>query len=95
MKKHNLRMLAVDQVNQGHSVRPLRAFMEKKEIHLEAIVPAVVACCCPCNFVKSLCGLSNYLIVQQHYDAAQLKKATVALINFTHSDGYAEDGYNN
>lgn len=76
---------------------------EQKKIKEQALgsIPApcckdfsALTCCCPCNFAKSLWGLSNYLIVKQHYDVAQLKKAAIAWINFTHSNGYAGDGCN-
>ncbi len=48
-------------------------------------------CCCPCNFAKSLWGLSNYLIAKQHYNVAQVRKAATQWISFTHSSGFAGD----
>lgn len=48
-------------------------------------------CCCPCNFAKSLWGLSNYLIAKKHYNVAQVRTAASEWINFTHPSGYAGD----
>lgn len=51
----------------------------------------VLACCCPCNFAKSVWGLANYLIVKRNYSEARLKMAVTEWINFTHSSGYSGD----
>lgn len=76
---------------------------EQKKIKEQALgsIPApcckdfsALTCCCPCNFAKSLWGLSNYLIAKRGYTVAQLHGAALEWINFTHANGFAGDGCN-
>ena len=45
-------------------------------------------CCCPCNLAKSVWGLSSYLIVEENYDAEQVREAALQWLRFIHSDYY-------
>lgn len=80
--------------------RSIQLTPQQKKIKEAAIgaIPApcckdfpALTCCCPCNFAKSLWGLSNYLIAKKHYNVAQVRKAASEWIRFTHSNGYAGD----
>jgi len=51
----------------------------------------MATCCCPCNFAKSVWGLSNYLIAKKNYDAVQVKKTVETWIEFIHPNGYKGD----
>jgi hypothetical protein len=46
-------------------------------------------CCCPCNMAKTVWGLSNHLIANKGYDAAQVKKAVEEWIAFINPDGFS------
>lgn len=46
-------------------------------------------CCCPCNMAKTVWGLSNHLIADKGYDAAQVKKAVEEWIAFINPDGFS------
>lgn len=48
-------------------------------------------CCCPCNFSKSLWGMSNYLIARQGYGVEDLKKAAKAWIKYVNPNGFSGD----
>jgi len=48
-------------------------------------------CCCPCNMAKTVWGLSNHLIADKGYDAAQVKKAVEEWIAFINPDGFSGD----
>jgi hypothetical protein len=48
-------------------------------------------CCCPCNLVKSVWGLSNYLIVEKNVSATELDKTVKQWIRFTNAKGYSGD----
>lgn len=50
---------------------------------------SAATCCCPCNFAKSVWGLSNYLIAKRNYSEAQLKQTVTEWVKFTHPHGYA------
>jgi hypothetical protein len=52
---------------------------------------SMASCCCPCNFAKSVWGLSNYLIVEEGYNVEQLKDAASKWIDFAYTNGYAGD----
>ncbi len=45
-------------------------------------------CCCPCNLAKSVWGLSAYLIVEENYNAEQVRDAALQWLRFIHSDYY-------
>ncbi len=40
-------------------------------------------CCCPCNLSRTIWGLSAHLIVDEGYDAEQVKAAVEEWIDFT------------
>lgn len=44
-------------------------------------------CCCPCNMAKTIWGLSNHLIADKGYDAAQVKTAVEEWIAFINPEG--------
>jgi hypothetical protein len=48
-------------------------------------------CCCPCNLAKTVWGLSNYLIVQQHASAKTLDKAVHDWLAFVNPKGFTGD----
>jgi hypothetical protein len=52
---------------------------------------SMASCCCPCNFAKSVWGLSAYLIVEEGHNVEQLKDAASRWIDFTYSSGHAGD----
>ena len=42
----------------------------------------MATCCCPCNFAKSVWGLSNYLIAKKNYKTEQVKQTALRWIDF-------------
>lgn len=52
---------------------------------------SAATCCCPCNFSKSLWGMSNYLIAKEGYGVEELKKAAQAWINYVNPLGFSGD----
>jgi hypothetical protein len=48
-------------------------------------------CCCPCNFAKSVWGMSNFLVAMKGYDVGKLKEAITAWIQKTHPKGFSGD----
>jgi len=48
-------------------------------------------CCCPCNLAKTVWGLSNYLIVRQRADAAEVQSAVRGWLKFVNSKGFTGD----
>lgn len=51
-------------------------------------------CCCPCNFAKSVWGMSNFLVAMKGYDVGKLKEAVTAWIQYTHRKGFSGDACN-
>ena len=77
-----------------HSIQ-LTAEQEKVKNDALSKIPAPccseftqATCCCPCNLAKSVWGLSNYLIVKQHYDANQVRETALEWIHFINKDGF-------
>lgn len=52
---------------------------------------SIATCCCPCNLAKSTWGLSKSLIANQHANAAEVRAAASAWLQFTNPDGYSGD----
>ncbi len=52
---------------------------------------SALTCCCPCNFSKSLWGMSAYLIAEKHANAKQVKEAALAWIKFVNPSGFSGD----
>ncbi len=52
---------------------------------------SMATCCCPCNFGKSVWGLSNYLIVEEGYNTDELKAAASDWIDYAFKNGHAGD----
>jgi hypothetical protein len=73
---------------------------EQEKVKKDALTPltapccsdfSMYTCCCPCNFSKTVWGLSNYLITEQNYTADQVNAAVSKWVLFTNEDGYAGD----
>lgn len=52
---------------------------------------SMATCCCPCNFAKSVWGLTNTLIVREHASAAEIRKAVMGWIAFVNPKGFTGD----
>ena len=48
-------------------------------------------CCCPCNLSRTIWGLSAHLIVDQGYDAEQVKSKVQEWMDFTTEDSHTGD----
>lgn len=48
-------------------------------------------CCCECNMAKSWWGLSKHLIVEEGYDAEQVRAAVEDWFAFINPDGFSGD----
>lgn len=48
-------------------------------------------CCCPCNLSVAIWGLSNKLIAEDGYDAAQVRAAVEEWYEFVNPDGFSGD----
>jgi hypothetical protein len=80
-----------------HSLSLDREQAEIKERVLGSITASccrdfsILTCCCPCNFAKSVWGLSHYAIVKLHYNEEQLKRAVLAWIRAVNPGGFTGD----
>ena len=52
---------------------------------------SMASCCCPCNFAKSVWGLSAHLIVNEGYNTEQVGDAASKWIDFAYTSGFAGD----
>jgi len=52
---------------------------------------SILTCCCPCNFAKSVWGLSHYAIVKLHYNADQLRQAVLDWTSRVNPAGFTGD----
>lgn len=52
---------------------------------------SALTCCCPCNFSKSLWGMTHYLIARKGYDAARVQEAARAWIAYVNPNGFSGD----
>lgn len=52
---------------------------------------SMATCCCPCNLAKSVWGLSNFLIIRRHADAAEVERNARAWIAFINPRGFTGD----
>jgi hypothetical protein len=48
-------------------------------------------CCCPCNFSRTVWGLSNHLIADLGYDAAGVRAKVTEWTRFVNPGGYSGD----
>ena len=73
---------------------------EQQEIKTTALLPlkavccegfSALTCCCPCNFSKSLWGMTHYLIAEKKYNAQQVRDAAKAWIVYVNPDGFSGD----
>ena len=70
---------------------------EQKKLMNEALssIPApccaqysIATCCCPCNLARSTWGLSKFLNANQNANAAQVRTAASAWLQFSNPGGY-------
>lgn len=52
---------------------------------------SMLTCCCPCNFAKSVWGLSHYAIAKLNYDADELSQAVLSWIRAVNPSGFTGD----
>ena len=80
--------------------KTIRLTPEQEKIKAAALSPlkavcckdfSALTCCCPCNFSKSLWGMTHYLIAQKGYNAAQVQEAAKAWIAYVNPDGFSGD----
>ncbi len=48
-------------------------------------------CCCPCNMARAIWGLSNYLIAEQGYGAAEVREKVSEWVRFINPSGFSGD----
>ncbi len=46
-------------------------------------------CCCTCNISRSVWGLANYMIAEQHADAAKVRAKAQEWFAYINPDGYS------
>lgn len=80
--------------------KAIRLTPEQEKIKSDALSPlkavccknfSALTCCCPCNFSKSLWGMSHYLIAKKGYNAAQVQKAAREWIAYVNPNGFSGD----
>ena len=80
--------------------KTIRLTPEQEKVKTAALSPlkavccknfSALTCCCPCNFSKSLWGMTHYLIAQKGYDAAQVQEAAKAWIAYVNPNGFSGD----
>ena len=80
--------------------KTIRLTPEQEKVKTAALSPlkavcckdfSALTCCCPCNFSKSLWGMTHYLISQKGYDAAQVQEAAKAWIAYVNPGGFSGD----
>ncbi len=78
--------------------KTIRLTPEQEKIKSQALSPlkavcckdfSALTCCCPCNFSKSLWGMTHYLIAKKGYDVAQVQSAAKAWIAYVNPDGFS------
>lgn len=83
--------------------KTIRLTPEQEKIKTAALSPlkavcckdfSALTCCCPCNFSKSLWGMTHYLIAQKGYNAAQVQDAAKAWIAYVNPNGFSGDSCN-
>jgi|AutmiccommuBRH23_1029490.scaffolds.fasta_scaffold65444_3 hypothetical protein len=83
--------------------KTIRLTPEQEKIKTAALSPlkavcckdfSALTCCCPCNFSKSLWGMTHYLIAQKGYNAVQVQEAAKAWIAYVNPDGFSGDSCN-
>lgn len=80
--------------------KTIRLTPQQEKIKVAALAPmkavcckdfSALTCCCPCNFSKSLWGMTHYLIARKGYDAAQVQDAAKAWIAYVNPAGFSGD----
>lgn len=80
--------------------KTIRLTPEQEKIKTAALSPlkavcckdfSALTCCCPCNFSKSLWGMTHYLIAKKGYNAAQVQEAAKAWIAYVNPKGFSGD----
>lgn len=80
--------------------KTIRLTPEQEKVKTAALSPlkavcckdfSALTCCCPCNFSKSLWGMTHYLIAQKGYNAAQVQEAAKAWIAYVNPHGFSGD----
>ena len=80
--------------------KTIRLTPEQEKVKTAALSPlkavcckdfSALTCCCPCNFSKSLWGMTHYLIAQKGYYAAQVQEAAKAWIAYVNPNGFSGD----
>lgn len=80
--------------------KTIRLTPEQEKVKIAALSPlkavcckdfSALTCCCPCNFSKSLWGMTHYLIAQKGYNAAQVQEAAKAWIAYVNPNGFSGD----
>ena len=80
--------------------KTIRLTPEQEKIKAAALSPlkavcckdfSALTCCCPCNFSKSLWGMTHYLIAQKGYNVAQVQEAAKAWIAYVNPNGFSGD----
>ena len=83
--------------------KTIRLTPEQEKVKTAALSPlkavcckdfSALTCCCPCNFSKSLWGMTHYLIAQKGYSAAQVQEAAKAWIAYVNPNGFSGDSCN-
>lgn len=80
--------------------KTIRLTPEQEKIKSDALSPlkavcckdfSALTCCCPCNFSKSLWGMTHYLIAKKGYTVAQVQDAAKAWIAYVNPKGFSGD----
>lgn len=80
--------------------KSIRLTPEQEKVKTAALSPlkavcckdfSALTCCCPCNFSKSLWGMTHYLIAKRGYDAAQVQETAKAWIAYVNPNGFSGD----
>lgn len=80
--------------------KTIRLTPEQEKVKAAALSPlkavcckdfSALTCCCPCNFSKSLWGMTHYLIAEKGYDAAQVQDAARSWIAYVNPNGFSGD----
>jgi hypothetical protein len=80
--------------------KTIRLTPEQEKIKEAALSPlkavccndfSALTCCCPCNFSKSLWGMTHHLIAQKGYSAARVQEAAKAWIAYVNPNGFSGD----
>jgi hypothetical protein len=83
--------------------KTIRLTPEQEKVKTAALSPlkavcckdfSALTCCCPCNFSKSLWGMTHYLIAQKGYNATQVQETAKAWIAYVNPNGFSGDSCN-